>query len=57
MILMAGGLGVLSVFSGMLGLGVAFAPVPFLSLADVRLTDSADDRLQALDTGGRLEES
>jgi uncharacterized membrane protein YfcA len=32
MIIMAGGLGILAVISGMLGLGVAFAAVPFLSL-------------------------
>ena len=32
MIIMAGGLGILAIISGMLGLGVAFAAVPFLSL-------------------------
>ena len=34
MIIMAIGLAVLSVASGMLGLGVAFAAVPFLGLWD-----------------------
>ena len=32
MLIMAGGLGILAIVSGMLGLGVAFAAVPFLSL-------------------------
>lgn len=32
MIIIAGGLGILAIISGMLGLGVAFAAVPFLSL-------------------------
>ena len=32
MIIIAGGLGILAIVSGMLGLGVAFAAVPFLSL-------------------------
>ena len=32
MIIIAGGLGLLAIISGMLGLGVAFAAVPFLSL-------------------------